>query len=60
MKKILFLICILISRFLIYSQIEIPINSDNKTQLSNWVIAKVSNIDEEQINEVLELSLIHI
>ncbi|MAE14802.1 MAG: hypothetical protein CL821_04325 [Crocinitomicaceae bacterium] len=54
MKKILFLICILISRFLIYSQIEIPINSDNKTQLSNWVIAKVSNIDEEQINEVLE------
>ena len=54
MKKILFLSCILISRFLIYSQIEIPINSDNKTQLSNWVVAKVSNIDEEQINEVLE------
>ena len=53
-KKILIITYLFISNILIYSQIEIPINSDNKAQLSNWLVAKVSNIDEEQINKVLE------
>ena len=53
-KKILIITYLFISNILIYSQIEIPINSDNKAQLSNWLVAKVSNIDDEQINKVLE------
>ena len=54
MKKILIISCLILSRILVFTQIDLPINSDNKIQLSNWLVAKLSNIDEKQINEFLE------
>ena len=38
----------------LFSQIELPVNSDNKTQLSNWLVAKTSNLDEEKTIEIVE------
>ena len=53
MKKILFISCLILSRILVFTQIELPINSDNKIQLSNWLVAKLSNIDEKQIEAAI-------
>jgi hypothetical protein len=38
----------------LFSQIKLPVNSDNKTQLSNWLVAKTSNLDEEKTIEIVE------
>ena len=52
MKKILFIICLLLSN-IINGQINIPINSSENTRVSNWIVAKVSDFQEEQIESIL-------
>ena len=54
MKKIFFTCSFLISTIIICGQYIIPTNSSSKTQLSNWLVAKLSNIDDEQINDIVK------
>ena len=54
MKKIFFTCSFLISTIVICGQYIIPTNSSSKTQLSNWLVAKLSNIDDEQINDIVK------
>ena len=54
MKKIFFTCSFLISTIIICGQYIIPTNSSSKTQLSNWLVAKLSNINDEQINDIVK------
>jgi ligand-binding sensor domain-containing protein/serine phosphatase RsbU (regulator of sigma subunit) len=53
MKKIFFTTCYLILAFSILAQIKIPINSSENTRVSNWLITKVSDFKEEQVERIL-------
>mgnify|MGYP005676933725 FL=1 len=53
-KKTLTIYCLLLSTIIICGQSIIPTNSSSKTQLSNWLVAKLSNVDDEQINEIVK------
>ena len=53
MKKIFFTTCYLILAFSILAQINIPINSSENTRVSNWLITKVSDFKEEQVERIL-------
>ena len=53
-KKILITYCLILSTIVICGQYIIPTNSSSKTQLSNWLVAKLSNIDDEQINDIVK------
>jgi hypothetical protein len=54
MKKIFFTCSFLLSTIIICGQHIIPINSSSKTQLSNWLVAKVSNLDDTQVREIVK------
>ena len=54
MKKILFIIYYLTFTSLVVGQIKIPTNSSSKTQLSNWLVAKVSNLDDNHGSEIVK------
>ena len=54
MKKIFFTCSFLISTIIICGQYIIPTNSSSKTQLSNFLVAKLSNVDDEQINYIVK------
>ena len=53
MKKIflLFFVNVIVCSF--YAQIKIPTNSTENTRVSNWIVAKVSDFDEEGIKNIL-------
>lgn len=53
-KKILFVCCLIHFAVIICGQTKIPTNSSSKTQLSNWLVAKVSNLDDNHISEIVK------
>ena len=53
MKKTLLLFFISILVWSFNAQIKIPTNSTENTRVSNWIVAKVSNFDEEGIKNIL-------
>ena len=55
MKKIFFTCSFLLSTIITCGQYIIPINSSSKTQLSNWLVAKVSNLDDTQVREIVKI-----
>ena len=54
MKKILFTASYLILMFSILAQNKIPTNSTENSRISNWIIAKVSDFQEEKIKSFLD------
>ena len=54
MKKILFIIYYFTFTSLLVGQIKIPTNSSSKSQLSNWLVAKVSNLDDKHESEIVK------
>ena len=51
MKKIFFTASYFILAFCILAQNKIPTNSTENSRISNWIIAKVSDFQEEKIME---------
>ena len=54
MKKILFIFYYFTFTSLLVGQIKIPTNSSSKSQLSNWLVAKVSNLDDKHESEIVK------
>ena len=53
MKKIFFTTCYFILAFSILAQNKIPTNSTENTRVSNWIVAKVSDFQDEKIESFL-------
>ena len=53
MKKIFLTTSYFILAFSILGQINIPTNSSENTRVSNWIVAKVSDFQDEKIENIL-------
>ena len=47
-KKIIFIICLSLLKFIIHGQIELPNNSIDKARVNNWIIANILDFESEK------------